>query len=295
MKKIHILLAAVLLLVLAACGAEEGEQEEVEEAEQNVTVNVAKVEEGDMTIERTVIGRIAPQSSAPIMLDTPGEVTELEVQNGETVEEDDYIATISTPAGNRTIRASLDGVIASLQGSEGDFVSNEEPFVVVADMTPPVIQVSVTNNIQKLLEVDDEVSVTVDGEKYEATVESIDPMPDDTALYPVGLTLDEEETEDADILPGTVAEIVIPQERLEDVLLVPSEAVVTEADEAFVYVIKEGVAEKIAVTVQESQSDQTAIESEEVKAGDQVVTSGQLTLSDGARVNVAGGDERETD
>lgn len=288
MKKIHMLLAACLLLVLAACGAEDAQQEE--EEERIATVDVAEVVKDDLTIERTLIGRIAPNSSAPIMLEMPGEVSELEVKNGDTVGENDRIATISTPAGSQTIRAPQDGVIASLQGSEGDFVSNEEPFVVVADMTPPAVDLSVTEYIAELLEADETVTVTIHDEEYEATVESIDPMPDETALYPVTLTLDEEETEDQEIVPGAVAEIVIPEERLEDVLLVPSEAIVAEADEHFVYIIDDDIAVKRAVTVKESQSEQTAIESDEVEAGDQVVTAGQLTLSDGAQVNIAGGE-----
>jgi len=287
MKKVHILLVAFVLLFLGACSAdEESEQEE----EQVTTVETEEVEKGDLAIERSQYGRVSPGSSSPIMLETPGEIDELEVRNGDSVAKDDLLAKVKTPAGSQNIRAPIDGVVASLQGSEGDMVSNEEPLAVVADLTSPTVDVSLTEGIYQLLEADETVTVLIEDEEYEATVTGLDPMPDDTGLHPVELTLDEEEVEDADLLPGTAAELIITEQRFEDVFIVPSEAVETEVDDTFVYVINDDTVEKISVTVKETQSEQTAIESEDVEEGDRVVTTGHLNLSDGAQVNVAGGE-----
>jgi multidrug efflux pump subunit AcrA (membrane-fusion protein) len=288
MKKVRRLLIVFAVLFLAACGT--GEEAEEEEADDVTTVDVEEVQEGDLTVERSKFGRVAPGSTAPIMLEALGEIEELEVRNGELVEEDDLLAEVSTPAGNQNIRSPKDGVVASLQGSEGDLVSNEEPFAVVADMTSPAVDVSVTKRIHDFLEADDEVTVLIEDEEYEATVTGLDPMPDDTGLYPIELTLAEEDIEEGDLLPGAVAEVIIPEQRFENVLLVPSAAVVTEGDDRFVYTIEDNIVEKKSVTVKETQSDETAIESEDVEAGDQDVTTGQLNLSDGAQVNVAGGE-----
>jgi len=287
MKKIQMMILLVLFIFsLAACS--QGEDEADQEDEERITsVEVAEVKEGDFTVERSLYGRITPNSTAPVMLEVPGEIDELEVKNGDSVEEDDLIAKISTPAGSQNIRAPKDGVVASLQGSEGDMATSEEPFVIVADMSPVKVEVSVTDKVRSLLEMDDTLTVTVDGQNYEATVTSVDTMPDDTGLYPVEVTLDDEE---AEILPGVVAELLVPEKLMDDALIVPSEAIVNENDESFVYVVKDDIAGKKKVSVKETQSDETAIESEEVGAGDQIVITGQLTLSDGDQVNVAGGE-----
>jgi len=285
-RKIVGTLVILLMVFLAACSQAE-EETETNEEERVVAVEVAEAKEEDFTVTRSLYGRAVADSTAPVMLETAGEIDTLEVSNGDQVEEDDLIATLATPAGNQNIRAPKDGVIASLQGSEGDVVSNEEPFVVVADMSQMEIEASVTANVRSSLEVDDTITVTIDDTDYEATVESIDMMPDDTALYPISLTIEDEE---ADILPGAVVELLVPEQRLEDAIIVPSEAIVNEEDETFVYAVEDETAVKHPVTIDETQSEETAIESENVEAGDQIVVTGQLTLSDGDQVNVTGGE-----
>jgi membrane fusion protein, multidrug efflux system len=276
--------AIMIMTTLAACT--EKDTEETKEEIRVAAVEVAEAKEGGLTIDRSVYGRTSPNSSSPVMLQMAGEVDSLEVANGDEVEENDIIARISTPAGKQSVRAPKDGEIANLNVSEGDMVSNEEPFAIVADLESMKLDFSVTASVRSLFSVDDQLPVTINGKKYEATITRISTMPDDTGLYPVKATV---ENEDREILPGMVAELSVPEQQIEKGILVPTAAIVEENDETYVYIVEDEKAVKQPVTILATQSAESAIEGG-IKKGDQLVVTGQLTLSDGAPVNVVKGE-----
>lgn len=280
MKRFMFVLMFCLLVVLAACSNDDTTN--VEQEERVVAVETAEVKEEDFILERVLYGRAIPNQITPIILPLAGELTELDVSNGETVEEGDRIAVFSTAQGNTTVTAPADGKITGLQASEGDMVSNEEPFATVADTDVMIVEFAVTAELQQILTKDETYTVEVANEEFPATVTQIDFTPDDSGLYPVQGTVENEENI---ILPGMVARITIPEQVIEDTLLVPTQAVVHENDEDFIYVVTNDKAEKRTITVLETGSDTSAIEGE-IEAGEEVVITGQLTLSDGDQVDV---------
>lgn len=280
MKRFMFLLMFCLLVVMAACSNDDTTN--VEQEERVVAVETAEVKEEDFILERVLYGRAIPNQITPIILPLAGELTELDVSNGETVEEGDRIAVFSTAQGSTTVTAPADGKITGLQASEGDMVSNEEPFATVADTDVMIVEFAVTAELQQILTKDETYTVEVANEEFPATVTQIDFTPDDSGLYPVQATVENEENI---ILPGMVARITIPEQVIEDTLLVPTQAVVHENDEDFIYVVTNDKAEKRTITVLETGSDTSAIEGE-IEAGEEVVITGQLTLSDGDQVDV---------
>jgi multidrug efflux pump subunit AcrA (membrane-fusion protein) len=287
MKKLLWSMAAIMMVVfLAACNEDNEETETEEEEERVVPVEIAEAEEGSLTAVNTVYGRTEPNQTTPVMAETPGEIDTLEVENGDSVEEDDLIATLDTPAGLQNIRADREGEITNLNFSEGDMVTNEEPFAVIADFKTLKITAGVTSKVLALFEKDDTVNITIDGQEIEGNITSVGNMPDDTGLYPVEA---EVENDDDDFLPGMVAKIAVDETLVSDTIIVPTEAVMEESEETYVYVVVDGEAIRKTVTVQETQSEKTALEGD-IEAGDQVVTAGQLTLTDGAQVNVTKGE-----
>mgnify|MGYP001255366514 CR=1 FL=1 len=287
MKKLLWSMAAIMMVVfLAACNEDNEETETEEEEERVVPVEIAEAEEGSLTAVNTVYGRTEPNQTTPVMAETPGEIDTLEVENGDIVEEDDLIATLDTPAGLQNIRADREGEITNLNFSEGDMVTNEEPFAVIADFKTLKITAGVTSKVLALFEKDDTVNITIDGQEIEGNITSVGNMPDDTGLYPVEA---EVENDDDDFLPGMVAKIAVDETLVSDTIIVPTEAVMEESEETYVYVVVDGEAIRRTVTVQETQSEKTALEGD-IEAGDQVVTAGQLTLTDGAQVNVTKGE-----
>ncbi len=288
MKKLRvgilILLTFTIIGLLAACNDEE--ENKSDDKEKVTPVEVTKVVKKDMIIEKLLYGRTSPNSTSPIMVQVPGEVDELEVKNGDMVEEDDIIAKISTPQGKQNIRAPRDGKVASLSVSEGETTPTEEPLAVITDMDPMKVKVTVTADARSLFKLEETLKAMIDDQEYDAEVTSIGSLPDDTGLYPVEISI---KNEDEKILPGMVTEVHITEKKVEDALTVPTSAIVEESDASFIYIVKDNKAVKKKVEIVETQSDHTAIKGD-VKSGDKVVVSGQLTLSDGNQVKVSKGE-----
>ncbi|CDO05025.1 Multidrug transporter MdtA [Oceanobacillus picturae] len=285
MKRWMIGITAVFLIgILAACNQDEDTNQEVEK--RVIPVETQEAKNDNLVIERSLYGRAAASSTSQIMLQAAGELDSLEVENGEMVEEDDLIATISTPAGNQNIRASRDGEVTQLRAAEGDMVSAEEPFAVIADLDELKLNFTVTSDVVGLLKTGDTYQVEAADKEYEAEISSVDSMPGENGLYPVQATLSNEEK---DLLPGVIASMKIPEETISDAIIVPTEAVNQENEESFVFLVKDNKAERVVVTVLETQSENTAIEGD-VSEGDQIIVSGHLGLTDGDQVSVTGGE-----
>ncbi|GGM32376.1 hypothetical protein GCM10011351_18090 [Paraliobacillus quinghaiensis] len=284
MKKIWIPLVA-LLLFLAACTndtEETGEQEEI------VTpVEVGQVTQGDVSVEKRLYGRATPKQTTPVMTPMAGEVDTIEVANGDEVEEDDVILTIIAAQTGREIEitAPADGIVTNMEASEGGMISNSDPVAIIAKLDELSLQVDVTANDLNLFEKDQEVDVNFSGDEKTstATVDYVSSLPNNTGLYPVKLTVD---NPDYQWKAGMVAVLTLSEKTIEDTLVIPTTALIEEEEESFVYVVEDNdTVSKTTVTVIETQSDVTAIEAE-LEEGDRVVTSGQLTLSDGSKVSV---------
>ncbi|BAC14897.1 hypothetical conserved protein [Oceanobacillus iheyensis HTE831] len=287
MRKATLFLGIIFLVFILAACTEEDESANQEEEDRIVSVETGEIEEGDLDIDRTISGRVEPNKTTPITVEQPGEIETLEVESGASVEEDDKIATISTPAGTQTINAPSDGELMQLQAGEGEMINPEEPFAIIADTSSWKLQFTATARILELINKDDTFTATINGDEFEATITQIDSMPDDTGLYPVVATIDDEQ--DQDILTGTVATLAIPETVVSDSLLVPTASIVEENNESYVYIVNDNQVERKKVTVNEMQSAKTAVEGE-LEPGDEIVTSGQLTLQDGDSVEVVKGE-----
>src|SRR5699024_8602504 len=142
------------------------------EEEKAVPVETTEVEKGDMTITKSIYGRLEPSSTTPVILQNPGEIDSLEVAEGDHVKEDDMLATIMTPAGEESVRAEADGMITDLDASEGSQVSNEDPLAVIVDVDKMKITLNVTANVRDLFAKDDELQTVIEDDEYDATIKS---------------------------------------------------------------------------------------------------------------------------
>ncbi len=282
MRKIFLTLVAIVVgSTLAACNQED-EEKGKDQTEKITPVETTQADKGDFVIEKTIQGRMTPEQMSPVTLQAPGEVESLKVNEGDQVNQDDLLATIKTQMGTQNVRAPKAGTVVNLSAGEGEMVGNEDPFTMIATMDTMKMEFSVTADEHKLLKQDDKRKVTLQDTTYDATISKVGSSPDDTGLYPVEATIDQE---DVDILIGTVANIKIPVKRVKDAIIVPTETIVEKGGESFVFVIEDDQAVETKVTIEETQSDKTAIKGD-VKKDDEIVTTGQLSLQDGSKVNV---------
>jgi multidrug efflux system membrane fusion protein len=89
--------------------------------------------------------------------------------------------------------------------------------------------------------------------------------------------------------PGQFVDVTLTLSELPDTILVPSQAVQTGQDGAFVFIVERDMSAKARpVVVGDSLDGQTVIKSG-IKAGETVVTDGQLRLFPGAKVKIKSG------
>lgn len=283
MKKTHYLLIAVLIMsILSACTEKAEDTENAKSKERETPVEVVEVTKGDLVVEQTVYGRTAPQTTTPIMLQAAGEIDSIEKEEGSDVKKDDSLFVVKTPYGKQTIKAPKDGTLVNFSKKEGDTVSTEEPVALIADLETLNISFSVTEKDRQHFKKEQTLQATYNGKKEKITITSIGTLPGDTGLYPIEATID---NKDNKIVSGTILKITVPTKRIKNTLKIPTEALVEEAGETFIYIAKDNKAEKVNVTIKETQSDYTAVEGK-LKEKDQVIVNGQLTLTDGNKIKV---------
>src|SRR5699024_6871289 len=303
-KRVLLTVFMIFTLILSACGNSNNETENETESDV-ISVETTEITKGDLTSKKSLYGQTQPIEQTPIMLTQPGELDELKVKNGDNVKKDDDLAVIKSEAGEQTIEAPKKGVVANMPDSTGGMVSNEEPFAMIIDIDDIKIQATATQKMRDLFKKDkevkveknkdkakkkmsdliktnQEVTVEIDNEEYTGKVMALDPLTNENGEYELNVKV---ENEDDKIKIGESAKITVDKTLEKDVLIVPSEAIVTSEEEDFVYIVEDDKAKQIKVDIVESQTKETAIKGE-IKAEDNVVINGQSLLSDDVEVDV---------
>jgi len=278
---LYFLLIILNVIILSACN-NAGEENNSDKNEQSVTpVETVEVKQGDLTVDKSIYGTVAPAKQTPVMVQQPGEITTLKVENGDKVKKDDHLATIKTAMGSQSIYAPTDGKIAKLDVQENDIQSNEEPLLLIVDLEQLHVSFSVTPTMRDLFEKDQNISLEIDGKNFDGTVLPLDSLPNEQGQYSVIAKVDNEQ----EVLPGAVAQLIITDKKVKDTTLVPTAAILTENEESYVFIVKDGLAERVVVEIKETQSEETAVVAD-LEKGDQIIVNGQFTLSDGSEVEV---------
>jgi membrane fusion protein (multidrug efflux system) len=190
------------------------------------------------------------------------------------------------------LKAPISGVVSARSVTAGDMVFSNAPVVTIVDTTnleasvmvpqTQVEEISVGNQVQMVPGSDE--SRTISG-----TVKRISPVID-VATGSVKITVGLNNTAGT-IKPGTFVRVKIITGILEDVVLIPRDAVVIENAMSVVYKVEEGVAYRIPVDVGFSKNGFVQVLGT-LDRGDSVVVSGHTGLDDMMKVNVLEGDLR---
>jgi multidrug efflux system membrane fusion protein len=190
-----------------------------------------------------------------------------------------------------TIRAPISGRISQAAVKVGNFVRSADtfPIATINQIAPiyvtfTVPQGSLPQLREALAEGDAPVEATVPGEEQHARgsvamiENTVDPT---TGMATVRAVMP---NNDELLWPGTLVSVAATV-RVEDDIVVPSDAVQVRQQGSFVYVVRDNVATVRPVTVAWVIGDDTVIGSG-LDDGDVVVTDGHLQLTNGARVAI---------
>ena len=192
-----------------------------------------------------------------------------------------------------TITAPIDGRISAAAVKVGNFVRQADtaPMATINQMAPVYVTFTVPQKVlpdirQALAAETATIEAVVPGDDKRASGQvtmienTVDPA---TGMATIRATMP---NEDELLWPGTLVTTELTL-RIEEAVVVPSNAVQVSQTGNFVFVIKDGVAKVQPVKVERTVGDTSVIGSG-LNGGETVVTDGQLLLSNGTRVNPRG-------
>ena len=185
--------------------------------------------------------------------------------------------------------APVSGTLVSLSATENGYVSASMPVAVINGAEQMKITVSVSEALVPKLAIGDQADVVVSaaGAQFSGTVRSVEKAANmQTQLYSVTLSVP---AEVSGLLSGMFAEVTFHTDRADGVITVPSQAVLTRGDTRYVFVVEDGTAKYVEVTLGMMGSGVTEVTSG-LTAGQQLVTVGQSYLSDGDPVRIVSGE-----
>ncbi len=185
-----------------------------------------------------------------------------------------------------TIRAPFDGVISQRLIKIGNMVTTNSPAFQLTDFNslkgeihvPELELARFAKGQQTLIQVD-----ALKGSLFEGTIERISPIIDQSSgTFKVTIALDNSHGK---LRPGMFARFEVISDTHTDVLLVDKNGILSQDSEQSVFVVRDGIAKKQAITTGYIAKDRIEITSG-LKAGDQIVVTGLHTLKDDSKVKV---------
>ncbi|MFC3198989.1 efflux RND transporter periplasmic adaptor subunit [Parapedobacter deserti] len=192
-------------------------------------------------------------------------------------------ALIRAQLAKTAVLAPFSGKIGLRSISEGEYLT---PATVVANLmsiTSVKLLFSVPEKYSGQIQVGQELSFHVSGSdtKYHAEIYAIEPGVDaSTRTISIRAVA---ENPGGQLFPGSFARIELPLDRMENAVLVPTEAVIPVQNGKQVYLLKNGEAQATDVEAENRTRTDVLITSG-VSAGDTVLISGIMSLKDGMPV-----------
>lgn len=187
------------------------------------------------------------------------------------------------------ITAPVSGYVSVLNAAVGAMVSNAQPVAAVVDIENVYAAVAVSENIVNRLKIGQEAAVTVPAaaaEPFAGKIDSIGPAADArTQLYPVRIVI---ANPDHVLKPGMFAKLELSTQVREDVVAIPSEAVLLKNGKTVVFVVQDGTAVEKEVAIGLDEGNYVEI-TDGLDPQEKVIVKGQDYVGNGEKVMAVGG------
>ena len=184
-----------------------------------------------------------------------------------------------------TVRAPFSGKIGLRAISNGTYVTPTTPIAKLVNTSQLKITFSIPEKYASQMKIGNALSFTTAGstEKFAAKIYAIEPEIEiATRTLKVRAIA---ENPEGKLYPGTFANVALPLDHIKDALLVPTEALIPIQNGKKIFVSENGKAKEIVVQTG-SRTEKEILVLTGLKAGDTVLTSGVMTLKNGAPVKV---------
>lgn len=184
------------------------------------------------------------------------------------------------------ITAPISGEINEIYVEVGSYLGMATKLYDIVNVDKLKLQVKASESEVLLINKGDKVKVKADagnGQEYEGTVTAIAAQADPTLKFDVEIEV--KNAGNNNLRAGMYGTASFEAEEQRDALLLPREAIVGSIQNPSVFVVQDGKAAMRKVRVGVVTQDQIEI-LDGVKAGDQIVRSGQINLREGIKVSV---------
>ena len=189
---------------------------------------------------------------------------------------------------NTRISAPFSGVITAKNYENGELYSGAQPIVTIAQLNDLKAYINIPESFFPLVKKGMKAEVKSDiyeGQSFVATITNIAPTIDASAhTFEVELKIP-----NAKLLlaPGMFVRATLEMGDAK-VMVVPYQSVLKMqgSNERYVFLEKNGVAERVSVTLGSRFDDQVELISDKISEGDHMVTAGQAKLKNGSKLNV---------
>ena len=189
-----------------------------------------------------------------------------------------------------TVTSPVSGKISSLNITVGGMASQASPAMIIAVNNELMLSVFASENIRSGVQVGDIADVTISSVSSDAmkcTVRSVSENADaQTNLYEITLYL----PADLNVPVGAFADVVLYTDKKESTIQIPTECILTDGEEKYVFTIDDNKAKKVLIGTGLVGDGVTEI-TEGLVGGETLVTKGQSYLSDGADIRIVNGED----
>ena len=191
---------------------------------------------------------------------------------------------------NTVVTSPMTGVVSALNVKQGQIAASGQPAATIVNMDTVYIRINVVENVVNSLMEGQEVQISVpaafDG-YIDSVIDFVSPSADPMSkLYEVRVYVDNTQY---GIRSGMTGTVKLNLESEEDVIVVPSDAVIDKDDKQVVFVVQEDKAVEKEVRTGLDTGEMIHIISG-ITEGDEVIVEGQQYVSDGVTVKVVRGE-----
>jgi membrane fusion protein (multidrug efflux system) len=197
------------------------------------------------------------------------------------------VSQVKKQISDASIKAPTSGIISEKPVEQGVFVNAGTAIATIVNLSQGKVQINLTENEVYQVKQGQAVKITTDvypDEVFNGKISFISPQADETHNYRVEIMTDNKES--SPLRSGTFVYANFSRKTMQDVLLIPRDALTQSIKDASVYVVENNVVHQKPVKTGIEMNGLIQVVSG-LKAGEIVVTSGQINLKDGTQVIVS--------
>ena len=257
-------------------------------AEANLKITQERVENAKVNLERMRAlyeeGAVSKQQLEQFELQASE--TNLEAARAQVEQAGVAISDAESRLRDVVVTAPIAGVVTSVDVNVGELATPGVKTVGIANLSKVVIETNVSEYLINKVHKGDKVEVLIKSAKetpFEGNITALSPVPSKNSMtYPIKVEM---ENPDFILKPGMFAEVKIVSDKKENVIAVPSEAVIMKAGNPTVAIVSSDKAKLVEVDVGMDNGEIVEI-TKGLKEGDIVIVKGQEYVEDGSKIKI---------